>query len=358
MGAEVKRPSTSNSVKVGGLEAGSLSSAADAPEVPAMIEGGPDLDDRETGRNENSEEAERLPRIPSLLTGDWIQMLKDLLPRPPPPPGKLAVSWESSAGDRAARDGRIQMAERPDFGFEFARSMVNRGGCDLIPGDEVFHWIRTAVMVLQKEKKPGVDCGQWHESPDLQAVKRAFRIHDRPSSKSLMQAVLISRDATIEEVAKAMGLDVPVVDAYATLFFNVIGRRKEVAWFRRFASDFSAGKGSTSNGRISEKLAKLNGVATHLTLAQILQAVGCEEDECSASGASLTLLANLVDLDRRQLLSTGGIEVRGLIEAVKTAARIVESEPSELVNIGIGSEYRDILRRNRELISRPRRRRL
>ena len=104
-------------------------------------------------------------------------------------------------------------------------------------------------------------------------------------------------------------------------------------------------EGFNLDGRISEKLAKLNGVATHLTLAQILQAVGCEEDECSASGASLTLLANLVDLDRRQLLSTGGMEVRGLIVAVKTAAACLEMKDSDLSenNNGFGSRPQDIL---------------
>ncbi|MEI6606141.1 MAG: hypothetical protein WCP35_12580 [Verrucomicrobiota bacterium] len=48
--------------------------------------------------------------------------------------------------------------------------------------------------------------------------------------RQLVQAALLAQDATVDNVAAALGVEPLAVDAYATLDFNVLGRKADAAY--------------------------------------------------------------------------------------------------------------------------------
>ncbi len=146
------------------------------------------------------------------------------LPRKP----KSSASSRRRAGDNPIVDDDYvsrydHYYSNPAFGwFAVKRLCAAGGGFPLFPEGKI-NWLFRAWL--------------WQNHPDkyqnhrsIIPLRNALEIHADPSSRAtraILNAALISRDATIEAVAAALGLPCDVVAAYEAVFFNVLDRRDD-----------------------------------------------------------------------------------------------------------------------------------
>lgn len=106
--------------------------------------------------------------------------------------------------------------DRPDFGWEMAK-LLARSGTPRVLRAPSYRWIRKAVAVIATPRRITSD-------PALLAVADARQLHQDPDSRAILQAALLTPDANAPSIADALGLDPTAVEAFASLFFNVVGR--------------------------------------------------------------------------------------------------------------------------------------
>ena len=114
----------------------------------------------------------------------------------------------------------------PDYGNDIARRLLYSGRTFSLLDEPPYRWVRKAVEHLGTYGKPP------SSDPGLLAVCEANALKKSEDARIIVQAALLASDATPEAVAAAVGLAPPVVDAYATLFFDVLDRKNEPGYIQ------------------------------------------------------------------------------------------------------------------------------
>lgn len=84
-------------------------------------------------------------------------------------------------------------------------------------------WIRAAVQFLTG------GLSAFRRLKDLETVSRVRDIRVSEILRTTINAALITRNATASAVGKTLHLDTAVVEAYESLFFNVLDRKNDIA---------------------------------------------------------------------------------------------------------------------------------
>lgn len=117
----------------------------------------------------------------------------------------------------------------PQFGW-FAATRLYNAGAEKFPllAEGSMRWVQLAWMYM-------MDLPRWRRMPQFEPIKEAYDLHsraDNATARSVIEAALITKDATVEIVAKRMGLDLQVLQAYDALFFNVTERKGDAMFIR------------------------------------------------------------------------------------------------------------------------------
>lgn len=119
--------------------------------------------------------------------------------------------------------GEWDVLSCPDFGGTMASRLMSTGRTCPSLNEPPYIWIRKGIERLELLGKPGVrDTG-------VLAVTEADALHGS-AMRVTVQAVLLADDSSVETVAAALGLALPVVDAYTTLYFDVLDRKDDAAY--------------------------------------------------------------------------------------------------------------------------------
>jgi len=132
---------------------------------------------------------------------------------------------------RIREAGRAHIAEWdflrcPDYGDTIARQLLYAERTFALLDEPPYLWVRKAVEHLQALGKPP------SSDPGLLAVSEANEVKKSADIRIIVQAGLLASDAKAETVAAAVGLAAPVVEAYATLFFDVLDRKNEPGYIQ------------------------------------------------------------------------------------------------------------------------------
>lgn len=76
---------------------------------------------------------------------------------------------------------------------------------------------------------------QYGDHPSIAPVRHAHSLHAdgaNLATRTILNAALMAKDATIEKVAAALGLPEKTIEAYEALFFNVLDRRDDALYLR------------------------------------------------------------------------------------------------------------------------------
>jgi hypothetical protein len=114
---------------------------------------------------------------------------------------------------------RRMITDSPDFGWEMAMALEEEAQpCPLLE-KPAYKWVRNALTFRQTTGEIPAD------NSELWAVSEADALFRKGTRRVLLQATLLADDATIDAVAAAVGMPPLVVEAFAALFFNVLGHR-------------------------------------------------------------------------------------------------------------------------------------
>jgi hypothetical protein len=272
------------------------------------------------------------------MTGDEIRRLFALFPSSTPALGGLHLPWDSRQGGNQWHRKTPQETLRPDFAFEFATRWAERDDSDPLPEGDAFHWIRMAVDLLRQERQ-GMSEGGDETGTDqrgLQLVREAHDLHQRSWARHFLQAALIARDSTTSDVADWMDLEDGVVDAYAALFFNVVGRRREHGFLNGVRKSLERGIDPAGDAPIPKSHLRLLRAAPRLSLAQLKAVTGGAAAESTTVQVALDLLRTYHEFTRMPISdsSPGGGGRRGLppeVEgAMKSAGELLKRRGGEL----------------------------
>lgn len=145
-------------------------------------------------------------------------------PRPP----VIRDPWDrrndSSGEERAIR---AALRNLPDLGWALAKRLAaSRRPCALLKHRE-FRWIQAA----RNFHTGGVTAAK--HLRDMDVVEQARDLHESAEIRPVLNALLMTRDATAQTVAGALNIKpVTVVEAYGDLFFSVLGRKDDLAYIR------------------------------------------------------------------------------------------------------------------------------
>jgi hypothetical protein len=211
--------------------------------------------------------------------------------------------WEGSDGSETAASGFPDEMARPDFGRLLAERVAAAGRSGELPAGGAFHWIRLMAARLETELPVAErDVGDTRDTEDAEdaALRRAVELHAGEASRQLLQAALVTRDAEIGEVAKWLGLDARVVDAYVTLFFNPSVRRGPASDHRAIACRIQSGRDSPDGGSTSagHGLAEVMEAAPGITLDDFRRLLGFHAVDSSEVNAADRLLELLCRVPR------------------------------------------------------------
>lgn len=258
----------------------------------------------------------------------------------------LADPWDrpsDSFGQQRAVSASIR--DRPDFGWALAGRLVrSRRNCALLKRP-AYRWIQCAVALLSG----GASASR--RLKDVAMVALARDIHESDALRPIMNAALITRNATTQSVADALNLPSSAVEAYQCLFFNVLDRRDDLAYVRKIvgggkvASRIFAVKAAPSDDEV------LLAAGFDGSIDDILMQAGC------GGGAGEQSVSALADRLLRNTL-VAGAKWTGSPMALKQAppamvshafdfAKKAYAEPTEVTDVhqsgGIGSFLRDQL---------------
>ena len=225
-----------------------------------------------------------------LMTTVEIELLAPLWRGPSVRP-TLVDPWDRPCdlfGQERAANASIK--DRPDFGWAFAERLVRAGrSCSLLKRPE-YRWVRATVQFLT-----GGECAS-RRLRDGVVVSQAREIHDSDLMRPIINAALMTRDATVGSVAAALNLDSSLVDAYECLFFNILDRRSDLGYVRKLM-----GAGESSPLMISRQTTPSDedvflSVGFHGSMEDVLKHAGCiggAGDE-SVEGLTDRLLGSLL----------------------------------------------------------------
>lgn len=156
--------------------------------------------------------------------------IEKLLPlwRTSAPAPRLPDPWATDTVAPRHREMSERMAARemPWFGWRLTSDLTNSVSPYPIP-DEPYRWVLKGYEYQASGRE-----GKYSSDPDCIVVGEALILRVDEQFKAVIEAALITREATVENVAQALGLEPKVVEAYACLFFNVLDRKDDLT-FRR-----------------------------------------------------------------------------------------------------------------------------
>ena len=159
---------------------------------------------------------------------------------------RLHAEWLTSykvprhldARSKAIRnDGRRMImasnaVDQPDFGWTVAVNISVRGYASPLLAEHPYRWVAQAVRFF------GILSGNGDsvegDRTRLSAIANAHEMYQNATpSRLYLHAALLARDATAASVADAVGLDAMTVEAYDSVFYNVMDRKGSPAYLRQ-----------------------------------------------------------------------------------------------------------------------------
>lgn len=113
----------------------------------------------------------------------------------------------------------------PGFGGSVALQLTCRGLTLGLLEEPPYLWLRNTLIYFEcNGRVADGDAG-------LQALAGAMALrYSEGIRRPLVKAALLAQDATVDNVAAALGVEPLAVDAYATLYFNVLGRKADAGY--------------------------------------------------------------------------------------------------------------------------------
>jgi hypothetical protein len=122
--------------------------------------------------------------------------------------------------------------DKPDFGWSVAVNISMRDYASPLLAEHPFRWVAQGVRFFGIQSGNG-DCVKG-DSTRLLAIATAHEIYQNATRARLfLHAALLARDATAASVADALGLDAMTVEAYDSVFYNVMDRKCSPAYLRQ-----------------------------------------------------------------------------------------------------------------------------
>jgi hypothetical protein len=119
---------------------------------------------------------------------------------------------------------KMKFLDNPSFGSTVATNLGCSGYNISLLEQPTFKWVAASVRFWRS-------IGHSTGDEQTEVVKLASELSRRNSPRrKYLNAALLVPDATADSVAKAFGLDTPVVEAYTDLYFNVLDRRDSPAY--------------------------------------------------------------------------------------------------------------------------------
>jgi len=151
----------------------------------------------------------------------------ELFRRLPRPPKSLASGRCCSADNPIVDDEYLLKFDNyytnPAFGWFAVERLCAAGVKSPIFPEGKMNWLYRAWLWKRQPE-------QYRNHASIIPVRLALDIHAGASgrpTRAILNAALISSDATIEAVASALGLPCDLVAAYEAVFFNVLDRRDD-----------------------------------------------------------------------------------------------------------------------------------
>ena len=271
-----------------------------------------------------------------------------------PKPPILRDPWErrndSSSEERAIR---AALRNHPDLGWALAeRLAVSRRPCPILKRRE-FRWIQAA-----RNFHTGSATAAKHLR-DVEIVEHALGLHESAEIRPILNAILMTHDATAETVAEALNIKpAAVVEAYNDLFFNALGRKEDMAYIRNLLGH---GKSSFLFIRDTDLLTEeenLLAVGFHGTIEHVLRLAGFatdsadETEEALASRLSrktLKLAANYLDSPDALKKAPPAIVSHALDMVKKSKVELTPASNPDGLGDFVGSA-RAILEKNKKIV--------
>jgi hypothetical protein len=267
--------------------------------------------------------------------------IETLLPlwRDRPAAGRPGDWWDKrdSAEDhlRQARELR----DRPDLGWESAKLIVSKGG-RAAPAGASF-WVVHAVRLLAGEEK---------KERLTSVVRDSLTIRSNPEMARALEAALLATDASAGAIASAFQIPEMVVNAYSSLFFNILDRK----WDRIYAAGmirFRYPPSSLNLPTSASSPRKLLEVGLHGKLEDVLAVAGIQQGsilkllELAAEGAMREQVGVSTSSTPAQKINPA--MMRSIVERIEAQELEVEQASR---GPGIGALMRAQLDRDADLI--------
>ncbi|MEY3894902.1 MAG: hypothetical protein RLZZ214_421 [Verrucomicrobiota bacterium] len=246
------------------------------------------------------------------------------------------------------------LKDRPDFGWALAERLAKSGHSSTLLKRPAYRWVRAAVQLLTVGPRAS------RRLKDVTVVSQAREIHEADQLRPVVNAALMTRDATARSVADALHLDVAVVDAYSNVFFNVLDRRNDIGYVRKLL-----GVGDSSPLMVPRHIAtsdeeELLSVGFKGTIEDVLRHAGCvggAGDE-STEDLSNRVLRNMLVAGADWTASPNCLRqsppamVAHAIDLVKKSKSDSTQEAPIQLGMNIGSLMREQLERDAQQIRR------
>ena len=281
-----------------------------------------------------------------LLVAQW---------KPDPPRPILVDPWERLTKSFGQQKAIIaDLKDRPDFGWALAKRLATSGRNSTLLKRPTYRWLRAAVQLLTAGPSAS------RRLKDVTVVSQARGIHEIDQLRPVVNAALMTRDVTARTVADALHLDVAVVEAYDSLFFNILDRKNDLAYVRKLL-----GSGDSSQLMVSRHIAPsdeevLLSVGFKGTIEDVLRHAGCMggAGDDSTEDLSNRVLRNLLIAGADWTASPNCLRqsppamVAHAIDLVKKSKSDSTQEAPIQLGMNIGSLMREQLERDAQQIRR------
>jgi hypothetical protein len=154
---------------------------------------------------------------------DCLMTLWGLDPQPPVLRDPWDLRRDPSGQDRTVK--RVH-GDRPDFGWALAQRIASCSRqCPILRRQE-YRWIRAAINFLNG------DATAARHLREVDIVSKARDLYESDAVRHVLNATLMTREATAATVAEALKISSAVVEAYADLFFNVLDRKDDFVFLQ------------------------------------------------------------------------------------------------------------------------------
>ncbi len=166
------------------------------------------------------------------------------------------------------QDAEWEILNCPDFGWIMAMRLVGADQPCRLLEKAPYRWLQKMTeLIVVMGKAPILDS-------DVRVVYEAMELRRSPGTQqSLLHAALLASDASVDAVASALGMTAPVVDAYSTLFFDVLDRKADAGYRQTAMKEALMPRGNLFAGKyLSPPMASLLVAGLCGTLAHVMEA--------------------------------------------------------------------------------------